>query len=268
MAGIQLVSFIVIIAPGVAANLYPSQRQICQSSGRLVFAHRHRRLRSSTNAYAKRTLGECILVFWYPKEYPKSRSLRQETGWAVTACQGILYRNGFLGEANDAGNLLIGISIPFLLYTMTKIIRKRTLDLAIVSSFMMKVSYGTTACFGVLAGFEYRRFDLEQRTPGRTHDNEDARNEKEACVFSAIGAAGGIPFAWALRQPKQALDPNIQFPRASLSQRLAFGISNACYFAYGLNHMNRSWKKIDIYGHQPSQAEGNSHQEIIDIDMI
>lgn len=77
MAGIQMVSILVVITSGMAANIYPSQRRKCQSSGQPFFKYKDRRPRSSITAYSKRTTGEHILVLWYSKEYPKSRSPRQ-----------------------------------------------------------------------------------------------------------------------------------------------------------------------------------------------
>lgn len=154
------------------------------------------------------------------------------------------YRNGFLGEAKDAGQvgqLCFMLSSPYLFYKMVKLIKKPTLSQAFMSSFMLKLSYRTAATFGVfaglsLAGFEYRRFDLE-RKPGRTQEDEDPRKEKNSCILSAIGAASGIPLAWALRHPQQALGPKIRLPRLSFSRCLVFGLGHVCLFAWGLNGM-------------------------------
>lgn len=134
---------------------------------------------------------------------------------------------------------------------MTKAIRKPTLRQAIHASAFLKLCNGMAASFGVfaglsLAGFEYRQFDLLQKKPGWTQENEDARKEKDACTFSAIGAAIGIGHALVLGPPQVGLGPKIRLPRPSFSRRLAVGITWVCFCAGFFNEMNRAWRMMDI----------------------
>ena len=202
----------------------------------------------------KEPLETIYLFSGIPRSIPRvDPDMRKPIGWLPHA-RG--YRNGFLGEANDASNLCVSLYPPFFLYAALKVMRKPTLERAIQSSHVLKIFYGMTASFGVfaglsLAGFEYRRFDLMKRKPGSVQENEDSRKEKDAFMFSAIGAAVRAPLAWGIYQTQETLSQQTQMPRLSYSRRIAFGLGGACFLASILNGGNRYWRKMDI-GSRPS----------------
>ena len=143
---------------------------------------------------------------------------------------------------------------------MTKAHKEPTLRQAICASAFVTLFYGMAASFGVLAGLslaglEYRRFDLMQKKPGWTQEDEDARKEKDACRFSAIGAAIGISLALVLGPPQVGLGPKMRLPHAPFSRHLATGISFACFFTGFFNEMNRSERMMDIRSRLLSREE-------------
>lgn len=183
------------------------------------------------------------------------------------------YRNGFLGEANDALNINICLfSVPILIYEAAKVIRKPTHGQSMITSIVLKNGYGVAASFGILAGlsmagFEYRRFELLKRKPGWTQEDEDARKEKNASIWSAVGAVAGFLIAWDWRQPQEFFGSKItlQPPRLSFSRRLAFGLGGACTMANGLNSVNWNWRMINKKS--PPLSSGDEQPPIKSVEL-
>lgn len=120
MTGIQLVSIIVPSASDMTANLHPSQDNSAKPADDL----------GGTGPRSSPTLKEPLeniyLLSGIPRSIPRVDLYGRKPVGDLPHARG--YRNGFLGEANDALNTNICLfSVPILIYEAAKVIRKPTL---------------------------------------------------------------------------------------------------------------------------------------------